>query len=210
MIPIALPPLRERREDMPLLAEHFLRRFAEKNGKAVTRLHAARRSAALERYAWPGNVRELQERRRARGDPHAAARRWTRTISPRRSAPAAGPPQPAPGASAALTVPLGTPMEEVERLVIRETLGRRAATRASPRRSSGIAARTIYRKLDRDEEGRLLEPGAGGGGRRSADAANLAAAGAARRSRLPNWQRRAAAGSTGSSGAGIRPVTIGG
>ena len=59
VIPVQLPPLRERREDVPLLAERFLRTFAEAMGKNVTGIsnEALRVLAA---YDWPGNVRELQ------------------------------------------------------------------------------------------------------------------------------------------------------
>jgi two-component system response regulator AtoC len=54
--PVQIPPLRERREDVPLLAEHFLRRFAPE--KALTLTPEAQQ--ALCRYDWPGNVRELR------------------------------------------------------------------------------------------------------------------------------------------------------
>ncbi|HEY8493186.1 MAG TPA: sigma 54-interacting transcriptional regulator, partial [Myxococcota bacterium] len=59
VIPIHVPPLRERREDVPLLAQHFLRRFARKMGKPVEGFT----DEALERlmaYSWPGNVRQLE------------------------------------------------------------------------------------------------------------------------------------------------------
>src|SRR5262249_8590838 len=55
---IALPPLRERKEDIPLLASYILKLFAEKNGKNV-RL-AANALGAMKAYSWPGNVRELR------------------------------------------------------------------------------------------------------------------------------------------------------
>ncbi len=55
---IALPPLRERQEDIPLLASYFIKMFSEKNGKTV-RL-AANALDAMKQYAWPGNVRELK------------------------------------------------------------------------------------------------------------------------------------------------------
>jgi len=58
VIPIVLPPLRERRQDIPLLAEHFLARFARRQGR-VLRLSAGATERLL-RYAWPGNVRELE------------------------------------------------------------------------------------------------------------------------------------------------------
>jgi two-component system NtrC family response regulator len=59
VIPIELPPLRERPEDIPLLVEHFLRRHAQRVGRRVDGIEPA----ALERlaaYRWPGNVRELE------------------------------------------------------------------------------------------------------------------------------------------------------
>ncbi len=66
---------------------------------------------------------------------------------------------PPAGGAASLVVPLGTPMEEIERLVIRETLRQTKGDKTLAAQLLGIAARTIYRKLDRDEEGRLVEPG---------------------------------------------------
>ncbi len=59
VVSIHLPPLRERREDIPALAEHFLRKYAAANAKAVERI-APEAMARLEAYAWPGNVRELE------------------------------------------------------------------------------------------------------------------------------------------------------
>ena len=59
VIPIYLPPLRERKEDIPLLAEHFLRIYSEKNGKSIKRI-SPEAMEALVNYSWPGNVRELE------------------------------------------------------------------------------------------------------------------------------------------------------
>ena len=59
VVTIQIPPLRERREDIPLLLEHFLRKFAEKNRRDVTGLTAAARDVLL-KYDYPGNVRELE------------------------------------------------------------------------------------------------------------------------------------------------------
>jgi two-component system, NtrC family, response regulator HydG len=59
VFPVHLPPLRERREDIPLLVDHFIRRMNGKTGKRVTRLsHEALR--IFMDHAWPGNVRELE------------------------------------------------------------------------------------------------------------------------------------------------------
>jgi two-component system response regulator PilR (NtrC family) len=59
VIPVRLPPLRERTEDIPLLAEHFAARFATQMGKQVAGISGAA-LACLKAYAWPGNVRELE------------------------------------------------------------------------------------------------------------------------------------------------------
>jgi len=59
VIPITLPPLRERREDVAPLARHFLAKYARQFGKPVTDLSRGALDA-LERYHWPGNVRELE------------------------------------------------------------------------------------------------------------------------------------------------------
>jgi two-component system response regulator PilR (NtrC family) len=59
VIPINVPPLRERQEDIPLLAEHFLRVFAREMGKDVSGF-APDAMERLASYGWPGNVRELE------------------------------------------------------------------------------------------------------------------------------------------------------
>jgi two-component system response regulator PilR (NtrC family) len=59
VIPIRVPPLRERREDIPLLANHFLKKYASAAGRSILRVH----SGSLESlcgYEWPGNVRQLE------------------------------------------------------------------------------------------------------------------------------------------------------
>ncbi len=59
VIPIRTPSLRERREDIPLLAEHFLERFAQKMGKRIAKISEEAMSL-LQDYGWPGNVRQLE------------------------------------------------------------------------------------------------------------------------------------------------------
>ena len=59
VIPVALPSLRERHEDIPLLAGHFVQRFATQMGKGITGI-SADALRCLDRHAWPGNVRELE------------------------------------------------------------------------------------------------------------------------------------------------------
>ncbi len=159
VVSVRLPPLRDRREDVLALASFFLRRVADGLPKRVTGFSPAA-AAALEGYGWPGNVRELQ---------HAVERAVILTRGevlevgdlPEgiRAAAAAPAVEATGGAGSSIVVPLGTPMEEVERIVIRRTLEQTKGDKNLAAQILGIAARTIYRKLDRDEEGRLV-PGA--------------------------------------------------
>jgi len=164
VIAVRLPPLREKREDIPLLASAFLRRLAEKHGKSLTGF-TQEALEALETFAWPGNVRELE---------HAVERAVVLSRGElvgesdlpeivRRSHPTAG----AAASPGSITIAIGTPMEEVERLVIRETLRHTRGDKSLAAQLLGIAARTIYRKLDRDEAGRLVGPGTSGTGHES-------------------------------------------
>jgi PAS domain S-box-containing protein len=59
VFPIEMPPLRKRREDIPLLVEYFVKRFAEKLAKRISKIDA-RTLQLCEAYPWPGNIRELQ------------------------------------------------------------------------------------------------------------------------------------------------------
>jgi formate hydrogenlyase transcriptional activator len=59
VFPITLPPLRERGDDVPLLIEHFVEKFARRQGKSIQRIPDEVMDA-LTRYSWPGNIRELQ------------------------------------------------------------------------------------------------------------------------------------------------------
>jgi two-component system response regulator HydG len=139
VIQMTLPPLRDRQGDIPLLVQHFIERFAARNGKAVRGL-TAEALQALQAWSWPGNVRELENLiERAvvlcRGDAIGVEDlpESMRDGEPERRS---------------VTIALGTPLEDVERLLIRETL---ALTRGDKRLAAqllGIATRTIYRKLD--------------------------------------------------------------
>src|SRR5712671_684473 len=59
VIPIEIPPLRERREDIPALVEHFVKKHAQRTGRRIERIDEGV-LAALQQYEWPGNVRELE------------------------------------------------------------------------------------------------------------------------------------------------------
>jgi two-component system response regulator PilR (NtrC family) len=59
VIPVTVPPLRERREDLPLLVNHFVKKYAPVAGKNISRVTPGSLSA-LANYDWPGNVRQLE------------------------------------------------------------------------------------------------------------------------------------------------------
>ena len=59
VIALTLPPLRDRREDVPSLLDHFLRRFSEENGRPMRRFSPAALKLLVD-YSWPGNIRELE------------------------------------------------------------------------------------------------------------------------------------------------------
>jgi two-component system response regulator HydG len=153
VISVEVPPLRHRLEDVPLLAEHFLARFREKNRKPVKGFS----EAALERmthYRWPGNVRELE---------NAVERAVVMTRS-EVIALEDLPPEVREGPTCdgrVLNFPIGTPLEEVERRVILETLRHAEGDKRLAAQLLGIATRTVYRKLEafkaEDEKARNAE-----------------------------------------------------
>ncbi len=145
VIAVTAPPLRSRREDIPLLVDHFVGLYAKKNGKA--RLGVAR--AALERmmdYAWPGNVREL-ENVIERAVVLSRADTLTEHDLPENIVKSAS------AAPRALDFPVGTPLAEIELRVIKETLKHTKGDKSLAAQLLGISTRTIYRKLDELDEG---------------------------------------------------------
>lgn len=151
VIAIYVPPLRDRPEDIPLLADYFLRRYADKNGKPISGFtHTAMDRLAA--YHWPGNVRELEnvveravvltknqvieEDDLPRDLLHSEAAD-NRTIN----------------------IAIGTPLEEVERRLIHETLKRTKGDKRLAAQLLGIATRTIYRRLENPKDESLVDEG---------------------------------------------------
>ena len=73
VLPVALPPLRERREDIPMLMDHFIERYFRRRGEDVPPVFEAVRPAFL-RYAWPGTCASWRTRASASRRPAPAAR----------------------------------------------------------------------------------------------------------------------------------------
>jgi two-component system response regulator HydG len=145
VIHIELPPLRDRSDDIPLLAHHFLERFARINHKPLTGIES-RAMDALHTWHWPGNVRELENvMERAvvlsRGE-HIEFDNLPRALQEER------------GGKPVLSFRLGTPLKDVERTVIEETLRFADGDPNVAANLLGISARTIYRRAAdwKDEE----------------------------------------------------------
>jgi DNA-binding NtrC family response regulator len=175
VIPIVLPPLRDRREDIPVLAQHFLRIYAAKNNR---RLDGFSEEAldCLEAYAWPGNVRELEnvvERAvvLARGARVEAAELpdsvVDRSVMIVRGDEATSAEAAAPG-EGFFKIKLGTPLAEVEARVLEETLRMTKGNKTLAARILGIDTTTVFRKLKAGEAeksgGDERGPGKAGGG----------------------------------------------
>ncbi len=142
VVEVRIPALASRREDIPLLADAFLRRFAAKNGK-VLRGFSPDAVSLMENYAWPGNVRELEH---AVERAVVLAKDEVLEVADLPETVRKGP----LGSAGQLVIPIGTPMEEIERRVIHETLRHTKGDKTLAARLLGIAARTIYRKLERE------------------------------------------------------------
>ena len=158
MITVTAPPLRDHREDVPVLAQHFLRIYAAKNNRTLDGLSddALR---CLEGYGWPGNVRELEnviERAvvLARGRTIEAGdlpeKLTQRAVLVERPAPgtAVGGPGSTEGV---LRIPVGTPLAEVEQRMLEETLKLTRGNKTLAAKMLGIDPKTVLRKLKAGE-----------------------------------------------------------
>jgi two-component system, NtrC family, response regulator HydG len=142
VITLSLPPLRERPEDIALLANHFLRVFAEQNDKGTLEL-SRQALDVLNGYSWPGNVRELENaieravvltRKKGIGpeDFPFQLQRPGRTPVDRGDV---------------VSFRIGTPLETIERTMLEETLRHTQGDKEAAASLLGISSRTIYRKL---------------------------------------------------------------
>ncbi len=137
---VHLPALRERREDVPVLAQHFVEKFNGETGKRVRGFTPAA-LAALQAHAWPGNVRELR---------NAVERAMILVEGETIGAEQLPPDLAGAGEEAAtLRVPLGATLEQVEREVILATLQRSRGNKARTAEALGISEKTLYNKLNR-------------------------------------------------------------
>jgi len=149
VIEIRLPALRERKEDIELLAAHFLQRYAAKDRKTISGLHPDALAMLLD-HDWPGNVRELE---------NAIERAVVLARSDRITCDDLAPDLQRDNARAFVTFTVGTTVAEMERRMLAETLRYTEGDKTRAAALLGITSRTIYRKLEqRRRELQGLDP----------------------------------------------------
>jgi two-component system, NtrC family, response regulator AtoC len=155
VFPIALPPLRERLDDVKLLAEHVLAEVSQREGPAKRLSPEA--LARLEAYRWPGNVRELRnaiQRAYVMSDGDTVTGEWLpRDVPDRSLAPAPAAAAAAPNRSAdrndgaSVVVPIGTSLADAEKQLILATLRHHKQQRERTAAVLGISLKTLYNRL---------------------------------------------------------------
>jgi two-component system, NtrC family, response regulator AtoC len=159
VFPIMLPPLRDRADDIGLLAEHFLAEVSQSEG--VNKRFTREAIAKLERYRWPGNVRELRnvvQRSYVMTTGDVITDEWLPSNGPAVAAPAAIPstsaspveahPQAAPAHNSnTITVQVGTSIAEAERQLILATFAHCGHNKERTAAALGISLKTLYNRL---------------------------------------------------------------
>jgi two-component system, NtrC family, response regulator HydG len=143
VVTINLPPLRDRREDIPLLTAHFIKEFNERHGKKVKGVAEPLRKV-LARYDWPGNVRELRnviESMVVQDQDDILNLDDLQEGDGLRKLPSGEHAPDGPGGLA------GRPLNEVERYYIEKTLEKTEGNREEAAKMLGIGERTLYRNI---------------------------------------------------------------
>jgi Nif-specific regulatory protein len=142
VFPLYVPPLRERREDIAQLAQHFLQCYTKDFGKPVAGF-TDEALACLSSYSWPGNVRELQnevQRLVIQAEPNARIDAQLVSEKMRRPATAESPND----------VPVGLlkdMLDTVERRMIQDALARHGNNKTSTAKALGITREGLHKKL---------------------------------------------------------------
>jgi DNA-binding NtrC family response regulator len=138
VVNIHVPPLRDRKEDIPLLTAAFIKDFARENGKAVEGIDARAR-AALHKYHWPGNIREL---RNSIESAVVMAKNNYITVEDL-------PPTISRGDDEgdAIKISVGSRLDEAEREIIRSTLAACNGNKTRTAEVLGIGRKTLHRKI---------------------------------------------------------------
>lgn len=141
VVRINVPPLRERKDDIPLLVSHFLKEFEGETsdlGKSITGIENRARDA-LYKYEWPGNIRELRNCIESAVVMCSGNEIMLEDLPPSVSK---------ASASESVSVPLGATLDEAERIVIMQTLASAKGNKSRAAEILGIGRKTLQRKLD--------------------------------------------------------------
>lgn len=139
VIPIHLPPLRERREDIAALMDYFLERFSQENGREIDGYTRDARDAFMQ-YEWPGNVRELQNAVERGVVLHMSGLLDASDFNLDGK-------RPATSGGNGVAVPVGTTVANMEKELILRTLEHCGQNRTHAAKMMGISVRTLRNKL---------------------------------------------------------------
>ncbi len=137
VVRIQVPPLRERKDDIPLLLDSFLKEFAKENGKPVTGIDSRAR-AALYKYDWPGNIRQLRNCMES-----AVVMCGGREITLDDLPPTVS----QSSADESIPIPMGVSLAEAEKTIIRQNLAANRGNKSRTAEVLGIGRKTLHRKL---------------------------------------------------------------
>jgi DNA-binding NtrC family response regulator len=146
---IALPPLRDRKDDLPLLIQGFINEFNARNGRSVAAVDPAAMTV-LEAYSWPGNVRELRnvvERATIVAEGRVIQ---TKDLPPLTATPAASRGPAAASGPAELTA--GMTVGQAEQQLIQITLQHTGGNKTRAAELLGISLKTLHNKLHRQAD----------------------------------------------------------
>ena len=150
VVHLKIPPLRERKGDIPLLVNHFIKKFGETHNKPGISI-TPEALKILEHYPWPGNVRELQNLIESLVifsneniiEPHHLPDEVVEKSSYKTEIKQ----QPLPEPEDSVIIKLGDPLEEIEKRVILKTLRKFNGNKTHTAKALGIGLRTLHRKL---------------------------------------------------------------
>ena len=141
VVSIAVPPLRDRKDDIPIMAASFLKEFAAENSKTIEGIHE-KAYARLCAYDWPGNIREL------RNCIESAVVMCRRNVIMTDDLP---PALQSAGEEGWVRIPLDISFEEAEKMIIRAAVNYHKGNKSRAAEVLGIGRKTLHRKLENEE-----------------------------------------------------------
>lgn len=136
-IRIEVPPLRERKDDIPLLMNSFLTKFNKDNNKSIKGFDSRARTA-IYKYDWPGNIRELE---------HCVESSVVMAAGDEITVDDLPPTVSRASSSSVMSIPLGITLSEAERIVIEQNLAANKGNKSKTADILGIGRKTLHRKL---------------------------------------------------------------